>query len=94
MEKMEYDEISHFNGGGDQNTHAPINENLEKEAKTQKRVHFVSNIEEIASLIDENSVLADFTNIEGTSEETNQFRTDLNACLEKLKEEAAILSSM
>lgn len=60
--------------------------------KIPRKVHFVPNIGEIVSLIDENSVLADFTNLEGTSEETNNL--ELNACLKKLNEEAATLSSM
>jgi len=41
------------------------------------------------SLIDENSVLADFTT-EGTSEEHNHL--ELNKCLKKLNDEAAALS--
>jgi len=60
------------------------------EIRGPKRVHFISNIEEIVSLLDENSVLADFTNVKGISEEINHL--ELNACLEKLNEEAATLS--
>ncbi|KAL4107286.1 hypothetical protein QTP88_017654 [Uroleucon formosanum] len=53
-----------------------------------RRVHFIPNIEEIVSLIDEHSVLADFT-IEKTREERNHL--ELNTCLKKLNEEAAAL---
>jgi len=67
-------------------------DNLVNEDRSPRRVHFVPNIEEIVSLIDENSVLADFTNTEGTCEET--YHLKLNACLEKLNKEAAALSSM
>lgn len=58
--------------------------------RSPRRVHFIPNIEEIVSLIDENSILADFTNTDGTNEEINHLK--LNACLEKLNEEAAVLS--
>lgn len=67
-------------------------ENHTNEVKIPKKVHFVPNIGEIVSLIDENSILADFTNLEGNTEETNNL--ELNACLKKLNEEAATLSSM
>lgn len=60
--------------------------------RSPKRVHFVPNIEEIVSLIDENSILADFTNTGGTCEETDHLK--INACLKKLNEEAAALSGM
>lgn len=60
--------------------------------RSPRRVHFVPNIEEIVSLIDENSVLADFTNTEGTIEERNHLK--LNTCLKKLNEEAAALSDV
>lgn len=66
-------------------------ENTENET-SPRRVHFVPNIEEIVSLIDENSVLADFTNTEITNEETNH--VELNECLQKLNKEAAVLSGI
>jgi len=79
-------------GGGDlygieltDNCEKPINE------ISPRRVHFIPNIEEIVSLIDEHSVLADFTT-EGTSEEHNHL--ELNTCLKKLNEEAAALCGM
>lgn len=91
---MEYGRMSNLKGDGDgfssesiDNSEKPVNE-----SKSPKRVHFVTNIEEIVSLIDEDSVLANFTNTECTNEATNQLRVDLNACLEKLKEEAAAIS--
>jgi len=62
----------------------PVNE-----MRSPRRVHFIPNIEEIVSLIDEHSVLADFTT-EGTSEEHNHL--ELNTCLKKLNDEAAALS--
>lgn len=64
-------------------------ENPLNETRSPRRVHFVPNIEDIVSLIDENSLLADFTSTEGASEETNHL--ELKACLEKLNEEAAAL---
>lgn len=67
-------------------------EKPENEIRSPRRVHFVPNIEEIVSLIDENSVLADFTNTEGTNEEHNHL--ELNTCLKKLNEEAAALSGI
>lgn len=67
-------------------------ENTINEARSPRRVHFVPNIGEIVTLIDENSVLADFTSTDGTCEETDHSK--LNACLEKLNEEAAALFSM
>ncbi|CAI6360394.1 unnamed protein product [Macrosiphum euphorbiae] len=80
-------------GGGDryviestENCEKPINE-----IRSPRRVHFIPNIEEIVSLIDEHSVLADFTT-EGTSEEHNHL--ELNTCLKKLNEEAAALSDV
>lgn len=82
------------NGGGDGCAIESIDasDNPVNEARSPRRVHFVPNIEEIVSLIDENSVLADFTNTDGFNEETNHLK--LNACLEKLNQEAAALSSM
>lgn len=80
------------NGSGDSCTIKSTDncENPVNETRSPRRVHFIPNIEEIVSLIDENSVLADFTNTEGISEEINHLK--LNACLEKLNEEAAALS--
>ncbi|XP_022168561.1 golgin subfamily A member 4-like [Myzus persicae] len=68
------------------NCEKPVNE-----IRSPRRVHFIPNIEEIVSLIDENSVLADFTT-EGTSEEHNHL--ELNTCLKKLNDEAAALSDV
>lgn len=93
MNGMECGGISNDNGGGgDRCVNESVNkcENPVNEARSPRRVHFVPNIEEIVSLIDENSVLADFTNIEGSSEEINHLK--LNACIDKLNEEAAALS--
>lgn len=95
--------VEHMNGigcgkisncGGDSHAIDLIDKcaNPLNEVKIPKKVQFVPNIGDIVSLIDENSILADFTNLEGTSEETNN--SELNACLKKLKEEAATLSSM
>lgn len=69
-----------------------VHDNYANESSSPRRVHFVPNIEEIVSLIDENSILADFTNTDGTNEETNHLK--LNACLEKLNQEANALSGM
>ncbi|XP_015379167.1 PREDICTED: putative leucine-rich repeat-containing protein DDB_G0290503 isoform X2 [Diuraphis noxia] len=80
-------------GGGDRygiestdNCEKPVNE-----MRSPRRVHFIPNIEEIVSLIDEHSVLADFTT-EGTSEDHNHL--ELNSCLKKLNDEAAALSDV
>lgn len=79
---------------GDSHVTASIDEceNSVNGVKSPRRVHFIPNIEEIVSLIDENSILADFTNVDGTNEEINHLK--LNACLEKLNEEAAALSGI
>jgi len=80
-------------GGGDRYA-IESTDNCEKhvnEIRSPRRVHFIPNIEEIVSLIDEHSVLADFTS-EGTTEEHNHL--ELNTCLRKLNEEAAALSGM
>lgn len=94
MNEMGCGGIINGNGAGDIYAIEKINkiENGENEERSPKRVHFVSNIEEIVSLIDENSVLADFTNTEITNEETNH--VELNACLKKLNKEAAALSGI
>lgn len=79
-------------GGGDRYIIESSTDNCEKpvhEMRSPRRVHFIPNIEEIVSLIDEHSVLADFTT-EGTSEEHNHL--ELNTCLKKLNDEAAALS--
>jgi len=81
-----------LNGGGDKYD-IELTDNSKKSAneiRSPRRVHFVPNIEEIVSLIDEHSVLAEFTNTEGNSEEHNHL--ELNTCLKKLNEEAAALS--
>lgn len=93
VEHMNGIECGTFGNSGD-HCHARSLDKCENpaEATSPKRVHFVPNIEEIVSLIDENSVLADFTNIEGINEEIDHLK--LNTCLEKLNEEAAALSSM
>lgn len=100
QEELNNSIIEHMNGiGGDKimNGSSTIElidtyENHINEVKIPKKVHFIPNIGEIVSLIDENSILADFTNLEGNTEETNNL--ELNACLKKLNEEAATLSSM
>lgn len=83
-----------LNGGGDKYGVESTDgcEKIIDGTRSPRRVHFVPNIEEIVSLIDENSVLADFTNTEGTIEEHNHLK--LNTCLKKLNEEAAALSGM
>ncbi|KAL5235793.1 hypothetical protein ACI65C_003203 [Semiaphis heraclei] len=81
-------------GGGDRYIIESSTDNCEKpvhEMRSPRRVHFIPNIEEIVSLIDEHSVLADFTT-EGTSEEHNHL--ELNTCLKKLNDEAAALSDV
>lgn len=89
INRMAGDGIS---GNGD--NHASIDdcENPVNGIRSSRKVHFIPNIEEIVSLIDENSILADFTNSDGTNEESNHLK--LNACLEKLNEEAAALSGI
>jgi len=93
VERMNGMECGEIRNSGDHCTFKSMDK-CENSTKTRnpRRVHFVSNIEEIVSLIDENSVLADFTNVEGINEEINHL--ELNACLEKLNEEAAALSGM
>lgn len=91
---MECGGIINGSGAGDVNTIEALDkiESGENEIKNSRRVHFVPNIEEIVSLIDENSVLAEFTNTEIINEETNY--VEINACLKKLNKEAAVLSGI
>ncbi|XP_025420467.1 COP1-interactive protein 1-like [Sipha flava] len=102
QEELNNSIVDHVNGmgcdgisdAGDRHVIASIDEfkNSVNGVKNSRRVHFIPNIEEIVSLIDENSILADFTNTDGTNEEINHLK--LNACLEKLNEEAAALSEV
>jgi hypothetical protein len=102
QEELNNSIVDHVNGmgcdgisdAGDRHVIASIDEfkNSVNGVKNSRRVHFIPNIEEIVSLIDENSILADFTNTDGTNEEINHLK--LNACLEKLNEEAAALSGI
>ncbi|XP_050438776.1 putative leucine-rich repeat-containing protein DDB_G0290503 isoform X2 [Adelges cooleyi] len=95
MNEMECGGIS--NGGAGDGCHINSTDEfhgLVQESRSPRRVHFVPNIEEIVSLIDENSILADFTNVDASGDTSNLLRSNLNACLEKLKEEAATLSDL
>lgn len=63
------------------------------ESNSPRKIHFVPNIEKIVLLIEEKSILADFTNIESTVDPPSRLNSALNTCLEKLKEETTALSS-
>lgn len=91
MNKMECSEISNYNGAGDIES-VDMCENIVNKDRSPKRVHFVTNIEDIVSLIDENSVLAEYTNTKQMNEEINHL--EFNSCLKKLNEEVAVLSGM
>lgn len=94
MNKIECGGFSSDNGAGDICAIESIDkcENSVNEDKSPRRVHFVPNIEDIVSLIDENSILADFTNAEKTNEDINH--SEFNSCLKKLNKEVAALSGM